>query len=80
MGRVYFPDKDTITCISAEKTHGPGMEYVVSSGIENWNGVEKRVHKVQMSYNGFIQGRKCPSYPTDSDDLLLVMEALKKLG
>ncbi|GEM_PF-6674645 len=78
MRRIYVPDRNTITRISAEESHGPGVEYVVSSGVEKWGNVEVKVCKVQMAFNGKIQGRKCPSYPT-KEDFERVFQALQEL-
>lgn len=67
------------TRIAASHPHPAGSEYVISVGIEDWNGESIMVTKIRMAYNGRIQGRKAPSYPIGTSDFERVSEEVHKL-
>lgn len=78
MPRSYFP-RDAIF-ITASLPHPRGTEYVVSIGDEKWsNNTFVHVIKIQMAYEGRIEGRKAPSYPTGTDDFERVVRAIQTL-
>jgi hypothetical protein len=67
MPRTFYPQISRD--IEASAPHPEGTTYKVSIGLEDWgDGEFKPVAKVQMSYEGTVSGRKCPSYPVGSDD------------
>ena len=67
MPRTFYPRKSK--AIEASAPHPEGTAYKVSIGLEDWgDGEFKPVTKVQMSYDGVVSGRKCPSYPVGTDD------------
>jgi len=65
--RTFYPQKSKD--IEASPPHPKGTSYKVSVGLEDWgDGEFKPVSKVQISYDGVVSGRKCPSYPVGTDD------------
>ena len=67
MPRTFYPQRSKD--IEASTPHPEGTSYKVSVGLEDWgDGEFKPVTKVQMSYDGVVSGRKCPSYPIGSND------------
>lgn len=65
--------------IPASSPHPPKTEYKVSIGVEFWNDTPNNVIKVQMVYDGKVEGRKSPSYPVGTDDFLRVNDAIGNL-
>ena len=72
-----FPSK--FTCLDASAPHPPKTQYKISIGTEVWDGTPIQVTKVQMVYDGKVEGRKSPSYPTKSNDFERVCEEAEKL-
>jgi hypothetical protein len=76
--KVYFPLR--YIDVPASPPHDGDPAYRVSVGIEHWtDGSAQRVYKIQMVYGAAVHGRKSPSYPADSPDLDLVLDALAKV-
>ena len=67
------------TRIAASYPHPTGSEYIISVGIEDWNGESIMVTKIRMAYQGKIRGRKAPSFPIGTDDFERVAEEVRKL-
>jgi len=65
--------------IPASPPHPQNTEYKVSIGIELWGDYPAHVVKVQMVYNGKVEGRKSPSFPTGTDDFERVCVAINEL-
>ena len=59
--------------------HGEGTTYRVSIGIEYWEEGPQEVAKVQMAYDGAVSGRRSPSFPSGTDDLQRVIDAIRRL-
>lgn len=78
MAKTYFADSERTIIVPASEPH-KNAEYVVSIGDEIWEDGAHKVIKVQMAYDGKINGRRSPSYPMGTDDYLKVHEAIKKL-
>lgn len=77
MPKVYHPIR--YVDVPASAPHEGGT-YRVSFGVEYWGGPEPHhVAKVQMVYDGMVQGRRSPSYPIGSDDFERVCEAMREL-
>lgn len=78
MPRAYFPRE--VIFVKASPPHPEGTEYVVSIGDEKWDGKTfVHVAKIQMAYEGRIEGRKAPSFPVGTDDFERVAEAIRQL-
>ena len=77
MPKIYEPK--VYVDIDASPPHPDNTKYRVSIGIENWNGKQVSVTKVQMVYDGKIAGRRSPSYPIGTDDYQRVNLAIEKL-
>jgi hypothetical protein len=78
MPRTFYPQKSKD--IEASAPHPEGTSYKVSVGLEDWgDGKFKSVAKIQMSYDGIVSGRKCPSYPVGSDDQEKVHNCVNEL-
>lgn len=78
MPRTFYPQKSKD--IEASAPHPEGTTYKVSIGLEDWgDGEFKPVTKVQISYDGVVSGRKCPSYPVGSDDQEKVHDCVREL-
>ena len=78
MAKTFFPK--ITKSIPATYPHGEGGRYKISIGEEQWDdNTFVTVIKVQMEYNGIVNGRKSPSYPIDSDDYQRVNEVIKEL-
>ena len=65
--------------IDASLPHPKGTQYKVSIGCEFFGAVPQTVLIVQMVYNGKIEGRKSPSFPSDTDDYMRVSQAANNL-
>lgn len=65
--------------LPASPPHPQNTEYKVSIGIELWDNYPAHVVKVQMVYNGKVEGRKSPSFPTGTDDFERVSVAINEL-
>ena len=65
--------------VPASKPHPDGTCYKVSIGTEFWDAYPATVIKIQMAYDGKVEGRKSPSYPIGTDDFERVNEAVNKL-
>ncbi|WP_035389540.1 hypothetical protein [Bacillus sp. UNC125MFCrub1.1] len=76
MTKKFFPT-DWVTIKATRENTTKTIEYKASVGMEEWkDGVHQRVYKVQMVIDGKINGRQAPSFPSDTDDLERVYEAL----
>jgi hypothetical protein len=62
--KVYFPTRYE----DVPSSHGDGVVYRVSCGIEHWDDEPQRVCKVQVVYDGRVSGRRSPSFPIGADD------------
>lgn len=78
MSRVFFPIR-TIQVPATTPPHPSNTTYQVSYGHEHWDDMLVAVYKVQIAYDGHVSGRKSPSYPDGTDDLLRVLGALVEL-
>ena len=79
MPQTFYPDEGRAIKLEASRPHPPGTEYVVSVGSEVWGSHPHRVIKVQISYDGKIEGRKSVSYPVGTDDFHRVNYAVNML-
>ncbi|MDL2227091.1 hypothetical protein LJB86_05500 [Deltaproteobacteria bacterium OttesenSCG-928-M10] len=77
MALVFQPTKSIL--VDASPPHPDNTHYKVSVGYEIWDDLPVKILKVQMSYNGRVEGRKSPSYPFDSDDFQRVTDAASQL-
>lgn len=75
--KTFYPSK--CTYIDASAPHPPKTQYKISVGVEVWDGMPVQVTKIQMVYDGKVEGRKSPSYPTQSNDFARVCEEAQKL-
>lgn len=75
--KVFYP----IACIyvNASMPHPPKTQYKVSIGTDILNGNPLNMIKIQMVYNGKIEGRKGPSFPVNTNDFENVYTAIKSL-
>lgn len=78
MAKIFYPEKSIF--VKASDPHPPNTEYKISVGSEDWgsSGFAKVV-KVQMVYDGKVEGRRSPSFPIDTDDLKNVLEAINEI-
>ena len=78
MPRTFYPQKSRN--IEASAPHPKGTAYKVSIGLEDWgDGKFKPVAKIQISYDGVVSGRKCPSYPIGTEDQEKVHHCVREL-
>lgn len=75
--QTFFPEKSTR--ILASSPYPPNTYYIVSIGYEMWDNTPTKVIKVQMELNGKLSGKRSPSYPVDTDDVVKVKEAILEL-
>jgi hypothetical protein len=70
MSKVFFPIRSLD--VPANSPHQGSPAYRVSFGVEHWGDGTPRqyVYKVQMAYHGKVAGRKTPSFPNGTDDLV----------
>ena len=79
MAKKFFPKKSTLVDATRED-HPTVVQYRVGFGTEEWlDGHFRDVYKVQMVYNGVVNGRQAPSYPPRTDDYDRVTEAMAAL-
>lgn len=78
MVQVYHPHR--VIYVKASSPHPPNTEYRVSWGYENWSNTKVPVTKIQMVYNGRVNGRISPSYPDGTIDQENINHALKLLN
>jgi hypothetical protein len=79
VSKVYFPIR--YIDVPAGPPHGGNPAYRVSIGTEHWDeGTQpETVYKIQMVYNGVVQGRKSPSFPEGTDDIDRVYAAMREI-
>lgn len=65
--------------IPASLPHPENSQYRISIGTEFFDNVPHKVIMIQMVYNGRIEGRKSPSFPIGTDDLMRVSTAANEL-
>jgi len=65
--------------VPASAPHPSNTQYKVSIGVEMWGCDPVEVIKIQMVYDGKVEGRKSPSYPINTKDWLNVHEAIISL-
>lgn len=75
--KTFIPQKSV--SVEASKPHPEKTFYKISIGTEFWDNFPATVLKIQMEYNGRVEGRKSPSYPIGTDDYERVSEAIKNL-
>lgn len=75
--KVFHPQKAEF--VKASPPHPDNTEYKVSLGTEFWDSTPVSVVKIQMVYDGKVEGRKSPSYPVGTDDFFRVNDAVNKL-
>lgn len=78
MAQVFFPQRSISVPASAPHETGT-TNYKVSVGTEMWNGEPVSIIKVQMEYDGKVNGRITPSYPVGTDDFARVNDAVQAL-
>lgn len=66
MPQVFQPHK--VIYVKASHPHPINTEYRVAWGYETWGANQIPVTKVQMVYNGRVNGRISPSYPDGTPD------------
>jgi len=85
--KTFFPDRQRIRTVPTAADHGPNAAYRVAIGSEEWDDGHVRVLKVQLEYDGQVQGRRSPSFPVEEtrdgfplcDDFDRVVEAAEAL-
>ena len=75
--KTFHPQK--YVYLPASSPHPRNTEYKVSIGIELWDDYPAHVIKVQMVYNGKVEGRKSPSFPIGTDDFQRVSKAINEI-
>lgn len=75
--KIFHPQKSIM--VKASHPHPDNTEYKVSLGTEFWGSYPATVIKIQMVYDGKIEGRRSPSYPIGTDDYERVNVAIQKL-
>jgi len=65
--------------VPASHPHPLNTQYKVSIGVEMWGCNPVEVIKIQMVYDGKVEGRKSPSYPASTDDFKNVNDAIVSL-
>lgn len=75
--KVFHPQRHEL--VTASEPHPENTHYKVSIGTEFWGDKPATVVKIQMVYNGKVEGRRSPSYPIGSDDFERVNNTVQKL-
>jgi hypothetical protein len=78
MTRTFHPIRTIV--VPASHPHLPGTEYHVSKGFDNFIEGSPIVTKVQIARNGSVLGNVVPSFPSGSDDIKRVQDAMDELG
>lgn len=79
MAKTFFP-VDFIMVDATRDYDDFKVEYKVSYGHEKWHdGKHRDIYKVQMVYDGTVNGRQSPSFPSGTDDMERVYDALRRL-
>lgn len=78
MPQVFYPIIEE-TVPASSPPHPPNTEYRIAIGKEDWTTLEPVVLKIQMVYNGAVNGRRSPSYPVGSDDEQRVRAAVDRV-
>ena len=73
--RIFFP----IRSIDVPSRRDPRISYRVALGHEHWDTGPHVVYKVQVVYDGAVQGRRSPSFPAGTDDWDRVVKAMASL-
>ncbi len=76
--KVFYPQK-TLYVDAITPPHPPETRYKVSIGTEFWDTTPVSVIKIQMEYDGKVEGRKSPSYPLGTKDFENVSKAVQQL-
>lgn len=78
MAKIFYPQKSIL--VNASSPHPPNTQYKISIGSEDWGTSGfANVVKVQMVYDGKVEGRRSPSFPIGTDDLKKVLEAIEEI-